>query len=200
MSIHAITPRRSLVLATALGFALTGCGSSGSSTSTGAASATSTSEAQSAATGDIPDNQQFLSYRDRKAGYSVKYPEGWARTGAPADLTFADKDNQVHIAVTSGQAPNPAAAKAALLKSAAASSQLKVKTATTMSIGGAPAVHITYEELGKSDPVTGKRLTIMVDRYVFAKGGQVATMDESTPVGVDNVDAYRLIAQSFKWS
>ena len=47
--------------------------------------------------------------------------------------------------------------------------------------------------------MTGKRLTVMVDRYLLAKAGNVATVDESTPVGVDNVDAYRMIIQSFKW-
>ncbi len=172
-----------------------GCGSSSTSPNS-----TSTSEAQSASAGDIPDNQHFLGYKNTAAGYSVKYPEGWARKGSPTNLTFADKDNQVHIAVTSGSAPSVAAARSALERSIPASSQLKVKTATTQPVSGAKAIHITYDELGPADPVTGKSLTLMVDRYVLAKGGKVATVDESTPVGVDNVDAYRLIIESFKWA
>ena len=31
-------------------------------------------------------------------------------------------------------------------------------------------------------------------------GGRVATVDLGTPAGVDNVDAYRMIIQSFKWA
>ena len=31
---------------------------------------------------------------------------------------------------------------------------------------------------------------MMVDRYVLANKGRVATVNEATPVGVDNVDAY----------
>ena len=39
-------------------------------------------EANSAATGDIPDNQVFLVFRNATAGYSMKYPEGWAQRGS----------------------------------------------------------------------------------------------------------------------
>jgi len=174
-----------------------GCGSSSTSTSTNAAA--SQSEAQQAAAGDIPDNQQFLLYKNRQAGYSVKYPEGWARKGSPNDLTFADKDNQVHIAVSQGSLPSTAAARAALERSLPSSAQLKIKTVQTETISGQKAIHITYDKLGPPDPVTGKRLTLMVDRFVLARGGKVAIVDESTPLGVDNVDAYRLIIESFTW-
>src|SRR6266566_4498286 len=39
-------------------------------------------EANSAAAGDIPDNQVFLVFRNGRGGYSIKYPEGWAQHGA----------------------------------------------------------------------------------------------------------------------
>jgi hypothetical protein len=39
----------------------------------------------------------------------------------------------------------------------------------------------------------------MVDRYELAKNGKVAVLDLGTPTGVDNVDAYRMMSQSFKW-
>jgi hypothetical protein len=191
-----------LVPLTVCGLALAGCGASGGSSSatqstSAAQGTTQTSEAQSASAGDIPDNQQFLAYRSHRPAYSIKYPEGWARQGAPSNVTFADKDNQVHLSFAAGAPPSVASAKSALASSEAP--QLKIKSATTESIAGAPVIHIAYEEQGKADPVTGKRLPLMVDRYLYAKAGQVATLDESTPVGVDNVDAYRLIAQSFRW-
>src|SRR5207237_7941764 len=52
-------------------------------------------EANAAATGDIPDNQVFLVFRNSAAGYSIKYPEGWAQSGRGARLAFRDKNNIV---------------------------------------------------------------------------------------------------------
>jgi hypothetical protein len=39
----------------------------------------------------------------------------------------------------------------------------------------------------------------MVDRYELAKKGRVAVIDLGTPTGVDNVDAYRMMSESFTW-
>ena len=47
--------------------------------------------------------------------------------------------------------------------------------------------------------MTGKRVELIVDRYELAGGGRVATVDLGTPVGVDNVDAYRMMIESFRW-
>ena len=141
-----------------------GCG--GSSSKSSSSSNSKQAEKQAAATGDIPDNQVFLTYKG--AGYSIKYPEGWTRSGSPTDLTFRDKGNYVHLVVKPGHA-----------------SKAVSKT--------------TIKKLGPPDPVTGKRPQLLIDRYVYSKGGKVATLDEATPKGVDNVDAYRLISKSFKW-
>ncbi|HMC50923.1 MAG TPA: PsbP-related protein [Solirubrobacterales bacterium] len=132
-------------------------------------SAEAPSEAESAATGDIPDNQTFLVFKDPSAGYTIRYPEGWARKGQGNDVTFKEKANLIHIAVKSGSAKNKPGEK---------------RTVTRQS---AP------------DPVTGKRLPLTVDVYEFEQGGKVAVLELSTPEGVDNVDAYRLISESFAW-
>lgn len=169
-----------------IGSLASGCGGSGSSTSTtGNTSATTAksrpaegqevgsggavSEAQAAATGDIPDNQTFLLFHDPKAGYSIRYPEGWARMGSGNDVTFREKANSIHVSVGKG-APR---------------SKQGVKT--------------TYTRLSAPDPVTGKRLKLVIDRYEYGNKGKVAVVDLATPEGVDNVDAYRLISESFKW-
>jgi hypothetical protein len=127
------------------------------------------SEAESAATGDIPDNQAFLVYTDKAAGYSIRYPEGWARTGSGADVTFREKANVIHVVVHSGSAKNPNGEK------------------------------VTSTRKSAPDPVTGKSLPLNVDTYEYEKGGKVAVLELSTPEGVDNVDAYRLIRESFRW-
>src|SRR5204863_9500508 len=68
-------------------------------------------EANSAATGDIPDNQVFLVFRDQAAGWSMKYPEGWAQSGSGDKITFRDKNNVVRVAVAGGATATPASAR-----------------------------------------------------------------------------------------
>jgi hypothetical protein len=84
-------------------------------------------------------------------------------------VTFQEKANVIHVAVHKG-APH-----------------------------GKPGVKVTSSRLSGPDPVTGKRLRLVVDRYEYGHGGKVAVLDLTTPVGVDNVDAYRLISESLQW-
>jgi len=65
-------------------------------------------EAGSAATGDIPDNQVFLVFRNRAAGYQIKYPEGWAQQGNGKRVVFRDKNNIVQISIGTGTAATTA--------------------------------------------------------------------------------------------
>src|SRR5437879_6354331 len=52
-------------------------------------------EANSAATGDIPDNQVFLVFTNKGAGYAMKYPEGWTQSGSARKTTISNKNNLV---------------------------------------------------------------------------------------------------------
>jgi hypothetical protein len=156
-------------------------------------------EAASAATGDIPDNQVFLTLRNGKAGYSIKFPEGWAQSGGGNTVTFRDKNNIVRVVVTTGPPPTIASVRrqVAGLRGARVTSP---PTETTVS--GRPAIHLVYETQSALSPVTGKTVTLGVDRYYLWSGHRVAIVDLGTPVApvkVDNVDAYRLISQSFRW-
>lgn len=217
-----------LVVATALA-AAAGCGSSSSTpptalsgtsgttpTTTPPAGSTAGStggagalvaESQQAAAGDIPDNQVFLVYHDRQAGYSIKYPEGWAIRGTGGDVTIQDKNNVVHIVADRG---------AATVKQATA--DMNSLAATTPRFSFKPAVahptctnmantvklplasvHVVYTTRGKPNSVTGKRALLNVDRYYLPhKGGRVI-VDLATPQGVDNVDAYCLMIASMRW-
>jgi hypothetical protein len=197
-----------------LGLVLSGCGGGGSSHSASRSTATSStegqaaeaspatetpSEAESAATGDIPDNQVFLTFTDHAAGYSIRYPEGWARRGAAGDVAFQEKGNVIHVVVAKAAVPTPASATATLVGLKRGDPTIKVGKPKRLTIAGFPVIKVTYTRLSAPDPVTGKRLPLTIDRYLYAHGGKVATLDLGTPVGVDNVDAYRLISQSFRW-
>jgi hypothetical protein len=200
-----MTARLTLALATAATAAalLAGCG--GGSTKSGGGGAASnpgalSAEAQSAATGDIPDNQVFLVFRDRAAAYSVKYPEGWTQRGRAGDVTFQDKNNLVHIVAGSGGGITPSQAESALRRERARIPSLRSGPARAVAVPGVgPAIKLTYTTLSPANPVTGKRVELVVDRYVLARAGHRAIVDLGTPRGVDNVDAYRLIIGSFRW-
>ena len=81
-----------------VGTAKTSPGSGGAKPSCGSSTSTpATSEAAATSQGDIPDNQQFLTFSNRPAGYSLSYPEGWARSGNGSHVVFQDKANTITI-------------------------------------------------------------------------------------------------------
>jgi hypothetical protein len=153
-------------------------------------------EAKAAATGDIPDNQVFLRYVDTSAGYSLKYPEGWAQQGAGATVTIRDKNNIVRVVVKPGGAVTSAQARTDLAGVAGAT---VVGAPRSMSVGGKHVVKVVYTTESSANPVTGKRVLLVVDRYYLSHAGKRAVVDLGTPQGVDNVDAYRLMIESFTW-
>lgn len=205
------------LVALGVGLALGGCGGTGnksasatSSYPTAPAPSTQSSttqaapppsalqaEANSAATGDIPDNQVFLVFRSSGAGgWSMKYPEGWVQTGSGARVVFRDKNNIARVVVGKGSAPTIATVRHDL----ASIRGVHLESAPqTLTLGAGRAVKSVYTTESAPSPVTGKRVTLLVDRYYLVHGGRQAIVDLGTPTGVDNVDAYRLMIQSFRW-
>ena len=153
-------------------------------------------EANSAAAGDIPDNQVFIEFADAQAGYTMKYPEGWAQQGGAGNVTIRDKNNIVRIVVRASKKPTAATVRSDVSQLGGATVQGAPQALT---IGGKPAFKAVYTTQSAPNAVTGKRVTLTVDRYYVWKGGKEAIVDLGTPVGVDNVDAYRLMIESFKW-
>jgi hypothetical protein len=158
-----------------------------------------TGEAASASAGDIPDNQVLLTLNDKALGFSMKYPEGWAQKAKGNALTIQDKNNIVRVAITSGAVPTVTSVKSGLTALKQKEASLKAGSPLAMTVSGHPAIKVTYTTTSAPNPVTGKSVTLMVDRYYFWRGGKVAVMDLGTPQGVDNVDAYRLMSESFAW-
>ena len=201
---------------TACGLALVlaqGCGSSGTpSAHTSSANATSTSapassgapnalagEAQSAATGDIPDNQVFLTYRSASPRYTMLYPEGWALKGGGPDVTISDKNNIVHVVISSGGPPSAQGLATELSALKRSSPSLTFSSPAPVGLKPGRALKATYSTLSAPNPVTGKSVLLIVDRYELSNAGRRATVDLGTPKGVDNVDAYRKMINSFTW-
>jgi hypothetical protein len=152
-------------------------------------------QAEVAATGagDIPDNQVFVVYSGKS--FSMKFPEGWTQSGSGDNVTFRDKNNIVRIVIVPGGAPTVASVQQEI---ASLKGATPTGTPATMKLGGLTAVKATYKTTSAPNAVTGKRLTLTVDRYELAKNGKRAIVDLGSPVGVDNVDAYRLMIQSLR--
>jgi hypothetical protein len=189
-----------------------GCGSSSNgsshSTSSAAAGGAGTQEnggaalaadARSAATGDIPDTQNFLTLRAPRQRVSMLYPEGWTVRETASRVSIADKNNLVRISVSGGPTPTTASVRAQLAALGRSTPGLKAGAAGAVSLKSGSAVKATYTTQSAPNPVTGKQVTLTVDRYALAHGGRVAVIDLGTPVGVDNVDAYKRMIESFKW-
>ena len=126
----------------------------------------------------------------------MKYPEGWAQQGAGARVTFRDKNNIVRVVVAPGAPPTAASVRADLRRLSGAHVQ---GGPLPLTINAAPAFKVVYTTASAPNAVTGKRVTLLVDRYYLSHAGKEAIVDLGTPVGVDNVDAYRSIIESFRW-
>jgi hypothetical protein len=150
-------------------------------------------EAQSTATGDIPDNQAFVVLTDPASGYSIKYPEGWAQSGGGKRVVIRDKNNIIRVLVRPGGLPAAATVGREL-------AGVRVETApASHTLPSGPSVKVVYSTQSAQNAVTGKRVRLVVDRYYLAHNGKLAIVDLGTPQGVDNVDAYRLMIESFRW-
>jgi hypothetical protein len=153
-------------------------------------------EANAAAAGDIPDNQVFLVFHNGGAGYSMKYPEGWAQQGSGSAVIFRDKNNLVRIVVGRAAAPTIVSVRRDLSRLRGVQVQMAPQA---ISLSGTRALKVVYSTVSAPNAVTGKRVTLVVDRYYLWRAGLRALVDLGTPQGVDNVDAYRLMIESFRW-
>jgi hypothetical protein len=144
--------------------------------------------------GDIPDNQVYLGYTG--AGFTLQYPEGWVQAARSDGVTFQDKDNRISVTIQSGDAPSVESVRAEVRAIAGAT---LTGDAHAITLPGGTAILATYQIDGPADPVTAKRPRLTIDRYELSQSGRRAILDLASPVGADNVDAYRMIAQSFRW-
>ena len=149
--------------------------------------------------GDIPDSQAFITYSADL--YALKVPEGWARTVAGPNVSFASKLDGVSVTVTdAATAPTLETVKAqyvpAMVQAGRAVTVTKI-SAETLPAGG--AIKISYSANSEPNPVTNKQIRLENARYLFWKAGKLAALDLYAPLGADNVDQWNLMSQSFGW-
>ena len=170
-----------------------GCGSSSSGTG---AQAPTPNATESSPPGDIPDNQAFVAYRPPGGGFSVKVPEGWSRIARRGAVTFTDKLNAISMkSAPAGKPPTAAEVRRTELPA-----QAQAPTLSTVSRPAGRALRITYLAPAAPNAVTGKAGTDAVERYVFFHNGRRVVLTLSGPKGADNVDPWRIVTDSLRWT
>ncbi|MFD4549343.1 hypothetical protein [Streptomyces sp. NPDC058466] len=176
---------------------------SGSATGSGTASTTGAAPAptESNPPGDIPDNQAYVAYQPSGGGFTVKVPEGWARTDKGGTTVFTDKLNQVRIsAATAATAPTVASVNSKVVP------QLRGQVpkfgnpqVSQVTRHAGPVVLLKYQGDSAADPVAGKVVRDAFERYAFYRQGHEVDLTLSGPVNADNVDPWRIVSDSFAW-
>jgi hypothetical protein len=198
--------RRGLAVATLLSLSVLAgaCSSGGSDTasSTTTAGGVDPNAPEVNEAGDIPDDQVFVPYAVPSGLFSLKVPEGWARTEDGTAVTFTDKLNTIRMETAAApQAPTVASATADEVPAIeSAATAYEAGEVSQVDRTGGPAVLITYRADGEPDPVTGRRTHQDVERYEFWDNGTEVVLTLSGPQGADNVDPWRIVTDSFAFS
>ena len=169
-----------------------------SATSSKAAGTTQAPEAVVA--GDIPDNQAFVAYSG--TGYTIKVPEGWARSADGTATVFTDKYNSIRIE-TMAMATAPTAASVSGTELPAIAKVAKGYTAGKVSAvtrKAGQAILATYQMDGIANGVTNKTVRLDVERYEFWKSGKATIVTLSSAAGSDNVDPWKTVTDGFGWA
>jgi hypothetical protein len=184
--------------------------SSSTASSTSAAPSSSSTAAQGGVNpngpevneaGDIPDNQVFVVYRPPSGGYSVKVPEGWARSEANGAVAFTDKLNSIRMeTVDAATAPTVGSVTQNDIPALkAAAKNFEAGTVKNVTRKAGTAVLVTYKADSEPNAVTGKVVHDAVERYTFWRAGKAVILTLSGPQGADNVDPWRIVTDSFTW-
>jgi PsbP len=147
--------------------------------------------------GDIPDDQVFVSYKSSVSGYSLKVPEGWARSEKGSDVQFIDKFDGVAVIVD--VAATPPTMKDVVTRLGKAEKGFKVVSTKEIRLPLGSVLLVKYESDSETNPVTNKRIRLEDEAYAFYKNGKIAILILWAPVGADNADQWKMISESFRW-
>jgi len=177
---------------------LAGCGGG----SGGSTSAVNPNAKEHSPPGDIPDNQVFVPYRPAGGGYVVKVPEGWARQVNGSTVIFTGNLNSVAVeSMAAKKAPTVAQVRKSVVPQLRRTTPgFRLLVVNTLRRPAGTAVHVVYESSSKANAVTGKRSQQTVERYLFFHHGREVVLTLAGPRGADNVDPWRTVSGSLRWT
>ena len=157
--------------------------------------------AEAAVAGDIPDTQAFVAYSS-PSGFSVKVPEGWARSTDGTATVFSDKFNTIRLDTMSMvSAPTVGSVTTTDLPAIAlAAKNYKAGKVSVVKRKAGDAVLATYQVDGGANGVTTKIVRLDVERYEFWRNGKSVVITLSSAAGSDNVDPWRIVTDGFGWA
>lgn len=134
--------------------------------------------------GDIPDTQTFVTYKTPDSRVTVIFPEGWQRTVQANGVTFVRDFNGERIR-----------------RGAPTAGSLAVRDVheSVVKVPGGPATLVAFTSNSTSNAVTGKRVRLQNNTYVFKSRHGDIVLDLWAPLGADNVDQWKHIAQSLRF-
>jgi hypothetical protein len=175
-------------------------GDTAAPTDTAAPGDTGAPEASGSTTGgDIPDNAVFLTYKDATHAFSIDYVEGWQVTTTTDGVEVRDKDSSETVTIVPPVTDVAAYVSGTDLPALQATPPFRLEKQDTVRVHGRDLIHLVYHVPSPPDPVTGKQVPSTIDRYYVPGANGLAIVSLSTPNGVDNVDAFRQMIESFKW-
>jgi hypothetical protein len=151
--------------------------------------------------GDIPDNAVFVDHVAPGSRVHFTVPEGWARSTSGGVTTFTDKYNSISIEVRKlSHPPTLAGARrhdARQLRRSVTKFALNSIGQVTRQHG--TAVHLVYGLDSRPNPVTGKVVRDVAERFEFWHAGQEAILTLTGPGNADNVDPWQTVSDSLQW-
>ncbi len=152
--------------------------------------------------GDIPDNQAYVPYAVPGRGITVKVPEGWGRVTSPSATVFTDKLNSIRIETKKASAPLTVASarQKEIPRLARTVPGFAPGPVTEVTRHAGKAIRIDYLASAAPNPVTGKKVADAVERYVFFHAGRDLVLTVSGPKGADNVDPWRIVTSSVRFT
>jgi hypothetical protein len=152
--------------------------------------------------GDIPDNQAYVAFQPSGGGFSVKVPEGWARSTAGATTTFGDKLNHIQVGTSAATvAPTTQSVTSQIVPTLQRQvPKFAMGKISEVTRPAGKAVLITYQGDSSADPVTGKVVRDAFEQYLFFKGGKVLSVTLTGPTNADNVDPWKIVTESVRWA
>lgn len=153
-----------------------------------------------ATSGDVPDNAVFLTYHGSGPAFAIQYVEGWQVTPQADGVVVRDKDSSETVVLVAPQSDVAAYISGTDLPALRAQPGFALIKQDSVTVGSATYAHLAYHQLSPPDSVTGKQVLQTADRYFVPGSAGLAIVTLATPDGVDNVDAFRLMIESFTWS
>jgi hypothetical protein len=152
-------------------------------------------------TGDIPDTQTFVIYKSAQGHYKLQVPEGWARTVKGPDVSFVSKLDGLSVSIKSSSGPPSVAGvrNSVVPQIKKSEGAVRVSRISSVSVPAGRTVLIEYNSNSTPNSVTGKRVRLENNTYVYFKKGKEAILRLYAPLGADNVDQWHRISQSFGW-